>query len=123
MFIDKGKTFAPDAEAERGVRQSRVLMNAELVGAAGRSSVRIRDLSLTGAHVTCDVPLAVHTDILFCKKQACVPARIAWVRGKSAGVTFYRELSDSEGDLMFGARERLRALPAYLAAGDEAGDA
>jgi hypothetical protein len=94
-------------------------MNAELVGAAGRSSVRIRDLSLTGAHVTCDVPLAVNTDILFCKKQACVPARIAWVRGKSAGVTFYRELSDSEGDLMFGARERLRALPSFHAAGDD----
>jgi hypothetical protein len=120
MFIDKAKAFSADGGVKRVVPRTRVLMNAQLVSAAGKISVRIRDLSPTGAHVTSDGALPAHGDLLFCRGQASVAARVVWVRRNSAGVTFYRELSAAESDEFFPARERAKA-PTVVAPDEDEG--
>ena len=110
MFIESDKAFVPDGSLERELPRTRVLMNALLVSAAGKTSVRLRDLSPTGAQVLSEVPLLPNSDLLFCKGRASVAARIAWVRCKSAGLTFYRELSLEEADYIFGGHERPAAI-------------
>jgi hypothetical protein len=122
MFIDKGTSFAAAGKADRVVPRTRVLMKALLVSAGGKTSVRIRDLSPTGAHVTPVEPLQPGSDVLFCKGSASVPAKIAWVRANSAGLTFYRELSEAEGDVILGACKRGTGATSPAEADDEEGD-
>lgn len=69
-----------------------MLLRATIISIDGAQSVRVRDLTDTGAGVLCDTPLASGTDVIFRRGDLLVAARVVWTEGKEAGLEFYRPL-------------------------------
>jgi hypothetical protein len=71
-------------------------MNATLMTPHGALSVRIRDISATGAQIwaECDVP--DDCDAILKRGSFFAAARVVRSGERTAGVQFYRELSDHE---------------------------
>jgi hypothetical protein len=80
----------------RDSERRRVLMTGTVFTPAGAHRVRISDISGTGAHVVVGGALQPDCDAIFKKGAAFLAARVMWVRGKEAGLRFYRELSAEE---------------------------
>jgi hypothetical protein len=74
----------------------RVLMRAALIGVDAVQQVRIRDLTPSGAGISCDVPLAAGSDVVLKRGDLFIAARVVWADGTSAGLEFYRPLPPEE---------------------------
>jgi hypothetical protein len=73
-----------------------VLISGMLVTPAGDRRVMIRDISPTGAQLTCREKLPSNCDVLLKRGSLFAAARIAGVNGDEADLRFYRELSADE---------------------------
>lgn len=71
-------------------------MSATVVGADGAQNVRVRDLTSSGAGISCDRPLEPGSDVLFKRGRMLVAARVAWANRAFAGLEFYRLISVEE---------------------------
>ena len=93
-------TAAQDLRRSRDDRK-RVLMTGTLVTQTGNQQVRIHDISRTGAHVSTDGTMKADTEVFLKKLPLWAAAWVAWTEEKSAGLKFYRELSQDEVDSIF----------------------
>jgi hypothetical protein len=80
----------------RSADHKRVLISGMLMTPAGDRRVMIRDISSTGAQVTCREKLPANCDVLLKRGSLFAAARLAEVSGDEASLSFYRELSDDE---------------------------
>ena len=76
-------------------------MTGTLVTPDGNRPVRIHDISPTGAHVSTDGSMKPDSEVFLKKLPIWAAAWVAWVEDKSAGLKFYRELSQAEVDSIF----------------------
>jgi hypothetical protein len=76
-------------------------MTGTLVTPAGNQPVRIHDISPTGALVSTDGKMKAETEVFLKKLPIWAAAWVAWAEVKSAGLKFYRELSQAEVDSIF----------------------
>ena len=76
-------------------------MTGTLVMQDGNRQVRIHDISPTGALISTDVKLSTSTEVFLKKLPVWAAAWVAWTEEKSAGLKFYRELSQDEVDSIF----------------------
>ena len=74
-------------------KRTKVLMACVLVTPAGAQSVRLHDISRSGAQISAGGPIPKDCDVLFKRGALCTGARVVWVAGGEAGLKFYRELS------------------------------
>lgn len=90
-FTALGYSFGMDQSEttqNRKSRRSNVLMAASLELSGMAIPVKLRNLSAEGALVEGDKLPVEGASIVFRKGELSVPARVAWVKGKSAGVNF-----------------------------------
>jgi hypothetical protein len=87
---------APDLEASRNGPRKRVLMRGTLFTPDGAFVVWVRDVSTTGALVSCKDRLPVGCDVIFKRGEIFAAAHLAWSNDTGAGVKFYRDLSNDE---------------------------
>ena len=86
--------FKPIAPAEmRDEVRRRVLMQASLISIDGTQTVQIRDLTSSGARVSCVIRLEEDQDVIFRRGKLFVAARVAWSKRTEAGLQFYREVN------------------------------
>lgn len=76
----------------RRSRRTRVLIRATLISTEGVQEVRVKDLTSDGAGVCCQVPLERGTDVILKRGDLFVAARVVWVDGANAGLSFYRSV-------------------------------
>jgi hypothetical protein len=74
-------------------RRSKVLMTATLELSGSALTVKLRNLSAEGALIEGDELPIEGSKVVFKRLELSVPGRIAWVRDKSAGVTFNVKLA------------------------------
>jgi PilZ domain len=83
------------AENSRIALRSRMLKSARLISMGNRSLVdcTIKDMSATGAKLSCSDPMAVPTQFRFLvpSENTICDARIVWRRGNLLGVEFIGE--------------------------------
>lgn len=91
MDMDQSETTQ-----NRKTRRSNVLMAASLELSGMALPVKLRNLSAEGALVEGDKLPVEGASILFRKGELSVPARVAWVKGKSAGVSFTVKLQPEQ---------------------------
>ena len=94
-------TAAQDARRSRDASRTRVLMTGTLVTQDGNLPVRIHDISTKGALVSHDGALKAKAEIFLKKQPIWAAAWVAWAEEKSAGLKFYRELSQAEVESVF----------------------
>jgi len=87
-------TLAEDMQPPRNGARKRVLMRGTLFTPDGAYVIWIRDISNTGALVTCKDRLPLDCDVIFKRGPIFAAAHIAWSNDTGAGVKFYRDLSD-----------------------------
>jgi hypothetical protein len=87
-------TAAEEFESPRQGARKRVLMRGTLFTPDGAYVIWIRDISNTGALITCKDRLPVDCDVIFKRGAIFAAAHLAWVKDSGAGVRFYRDLSD-----------------------------
>jgi len=68
-------------------------MRATLITTEGAQSVRVRDLTSSGAGIVCDWPPEAGADVILRRSELFIAARVAWTNGSSAGLEFYREVA------------------------------
>ena len=85
----------------RRANRKRVLMRATMISADAAQTVRIRDLTSTGAGVKCERPPKSGTDVVLKRGDLFIAARVAWSDSTSAGLEFYREVALDEVGPMF----------------------
>lgn len=77
---------------DRTKKRSRVLMVGTLFTPDGAQKVRVRDISATGAQIVAESSVTQDCDAIFKRGAIFAAARVAWSKGRWAGLTFYREL-------------------------------
>ena len=77
----------------RATGRNRVLWVATVLTPEGAHTVRVRNLSETGAQVTAERALPAGCDAIFQHGSEFVAARIAWSNEGEAGIQFYRALA------------------------------
>lgn len=77
----------------RRQRRSQVLMSAALELSGVAVPVKLRNLSAEGALVEADNLPVEGAEVVFRRQELSVPARIIWVRGGRAGLSFKTALS------------------------------
>ena len=82
--------------AEQARERKRVLMRGTVYAPTGAHLVWIRDISRTGALVNSESPLAEDCDVIFKRGPIFAAAQVAWTKGTSAGLKFYRPLADDK---------------------------
>jgi hypothetical protein len=87
-------TAAEDIDGPRKGARKRVLMKGTLFTPDGAYTIWIRDVSNTGALVSCKDRLPIDCDVIFKRGPIFAAAHIAWSNETGAGVKFYRDLSD-----------------------------
>jgi len=88
-------TLAEDIQPPRkGGARKRVLMRGTLFTPHGAFVIWIRDISNTGALISCKDKLPIDCDVIFKRGPIFAAATVAWANDTGAGVKFYRELSD-----------------------------
>ncbi len=83
----------------RSTDRYRVLMAGTLFTPEGAQSVRIRDISRTGALIATEARAPAGCDSIFKRGKLFAAARVAWSNDKEAGLEFYRELSAGDIEL------------------------
>jgi hypothetical protein len=76
-------------------------MTAVLFAPDGAQNVRVQDLSARGARLLTNGEIRDGCDAVFKRGELFVAARIVWSAKGSAGLIFYRELSELELDGAF----------------------
>jgi len=87
---------APEIQPPRNGSRRRVLMRGTLFTPDGAFVIWIRDISTSGALVTCKDQLPIGRDVIFKRGPIFAAAHIAWSNETGAGVRFYRELTDDD---------------------------
>jgi hypothetical protein len=87
---------AIEAESDREFPRSRVLMTATLMTPEGAVSVRIRDISVAGAQIWAESPVPTDCDAILKRGSFFAAARVVRDGERTAGLQFYRRLSDQE---------------------------
>jgi len=87
---------AIEAESDREFPRSRVLMTATLMTPDGAVSVRIRDISVAGAQIWAESPVPTDCDAILKRGSFFAAARVVRDGERTAGLQFYRRLSDQE---------------------------
>lgn len=87
-------TLADDIQGPRKGARKRVLMRGTLFTPHGAFVIWIRDVSTTGALITCKDRLPTDCDVIFKRGPIFAAAHVAWVNDTGAGVKFYRDLSE-----------------------------
>ena len=103
---------AIEALPDRAVRRSRVLMTATLMTPHGAVSVRIRDISIAGAQIWAESEVPSDCDAILKRGSFFAAARVVRNGDRTAGLQFYRELSDQEFASAFQRTSQLVWLPA-----------
>ena len=80
----------------RASERHRVLLSAKLITTTGESSVRLRDLSATGAKVEGAALPPAGKDVILKRGRFEAFATIAWSNGSSAGLAFDEPLTEGE---------------------------
>lgn len=88
-------TLAEDIQPPRKGARKRVLMRGTLFTPHGAFVIWIRDISNTGALISCKDKLPLDCDVIFKRGPIFAAAYVAWSNETGAGVKFYRELSDN----------------------------
>ena len=68
-------------------------MRATLICMDGVQQVRLKDITIEGAGIACQVPLAVGSDVILKRGDLFIAARVVWSDGMTAGLEFYRPLT------------------------------
>lgn len=76
----------------RRSRRSNVLMSASLELSGTSLPVKLRNLSSEGALIEGDKLPVEGAELIFKKAELALPARVAWVEGKRAGLAFAQAL-------------------------------
>jgi PilZ domain len=87
-------TAADEVTGPRKGARKRVLMKGTLFTPDGAYVVWIRDISTSGALVSCKDRLPTECDVIFKRGPIFAAAQIAWANDTGAGVKFYRDLSE-----------------------------
>ena len=87
-------TAADDLQGPRKGARKRVLMRGTVFAPDGAFVIWIRDISTTGALITCKDRLPTNCDVIFKRGPIFAAATVAWANDSGAGVKFYRDLSD-----------------------------
>jgi hypothetical protein len=87
-------TVAEDIQPPRKGARKRVLMKGTLFTPDGAYMIWIRDISTSGALITCKDRLPSNCDVIFKRGPIFAAAHLAWANDTGAGVKFYRELSE-----------------------------
>jgi hypothetical protein len=82
--------------SQRSTDHRRVLISGLLVTPAGDRRVMIRDISPTGAQVTCREKLPSHCDVILKRGSLFAAARLDETGDGEASLRFYRELTEEE---------------------------
>ena len=91
---------------KREEKRSRVFLSAELDAGAGAASVRIRDISRTGALLESESPCSADDIVQLTCGTTTLKARVAWVDRDWFGVEFFTPLL--MGDLIDATGVRLK---------------
>jgi hypothetical protein len=86
----------PSGPEGRGRQRFRVLLNAELISTTDEQSVKVRDISQTGAMIEAQRPIAKAKDVILRRGEIEYFAEIAWVDGNQCGLVFDAALSEAE---------------------------
>lgn len=81
---------------ERKLDRKHVLQNATIISPDGSQLARIRNLSPSGAQISCSRPPGAGCDVIFKRGSAFIAARVAWAEKGSAGLEFYRQIEPGE---------------------------
>ena len=87
-------TAADDLQGPRKGARKRVLMRGTVFTPDGAFVIWIRDISTTGALITCKDRLPTNCDVIFKRGPIFAAATVAWANDSGAGVQFSRDLSD-----------------------------
>ena len=87
---------AIEARSDREFPRSHVLMTATLMTPYGAMSVRIRDISVAGAQIWSEAPIEGDCDAILKRGAFFAAARVVRRGDRTAGLQFYRLLSDDE---------------------------
>ena len=105
---------AIEARCDRSARRSHVLMNATLMTPTGAISVRIRDISLSGAQIWGESEVPGDCDAVLKRGSFFAAARVVRGEGRNAALQFYRQLSDEEFASAFRRNSAAPAMPRSL---------
>jgi hypothetical protein len=87
---------AVKSPSDRAAPRSRVLMNATLMTPEGAVTVRIRDISVSGAQIWAESEVPDDCDAVLKRGSFFAAARVVRGGERTAGLRFYRRLSDRE---------------------------
>ena len=87
---------AIEARSDREFPRSHVLMTATLMTPYGAMSVRIRDISVAGAQIWSEARMEGDCDAILKRGAFFAAARVVRRGDRTAGLQFYRLLSDDE---------------------------
>jgi len=96
----------------RRQRRSHVFMAAALELSGGSHEVKLRNLSADGALVEGDHLPVEGSEVVFRRQELNVPAKVVWVRGQRAGLSF-KEPLPPEAVLRHVPTPRPRVLPDF----------
>ena len=84
------------ARVLRAVDRKRVLLKASLITVDGTDEVRVYDLTVSGARISCARVFPANEDVIFKRGSLFVAARVAWSNRTATGLNFYREIPAAE---------------------------
>ena len=87
---------AIEGRPDREFPRAHVLMTATLMTPVGAVSVRIRDISVTGAQIWPESQVPVDCDAILKRGSFFVAAKVVRSGERSVGIQFYRQLSRDE---------------------------
>ena len=73
-----------------------MLLNAELVTTTDEQAVRVRDISVGGARLEAQRPIALGRDLILRRGTIELFAQIRWLSGNECGIEFDDALSEAE---------------------------
>lgn len=81
---------------KRSSKRARVLLAATLRTSNGELSVRLRDLSHSGALIESPQSVPSGEEVVFVRGSTIVPARVAWSSGQRIGLEFLHPIDETE---------------------------
>jgi hypothetical protein len=83
------------AEGRREAKRSRVMLSAEMMTAAAKIPVIIRDISACGALITTPVSPPVGSYVTLRRGEVCVVAMVVWTEGPKVGLQFRERVDEA----------------------------
>lgn len=83
-------------ETARHKRRAQVFMSGELIVAGKAAKITIRDISMDGAHIVCEVPLVLGAAVRLKRAGLEAAGEIAWIKKNEAGIKFDSPLEHRE---------------------------